>query len=368
MLFYGSTNLFGDRGVLEYVVKIIGPEMLLELISEGLLNVYFVESHGLIIPHQQSNGRVAYTPDYFKLNVEHPFYQALRTSCVESVGKEGRGRRLASKIESHLKLLRLEKGVLAGTSESILNAPYLQSAVRKVIADLLPGSRVDDIVCLPNKTSDGIEIATNLNLDVLNATYKQRVPDDKNQISVASILTNIFDAECDMYFASKLWSEIATTPVGSKLISERASHLANTINHNNEQIAQFEDFVLDETLPIREAINSGTLSFDNALKLLKGARKFRHWISGVPYDKKLVAEYIKEITKESVTDKLPSRFVRWAIFLGIGFAVDGFIGGDLGKAIGADVGAFDTFLVDRLIKSWKPSQFIDEYKGVVKRS
>ena len=194
MLFYSSTKLFGNNGVLEYVTKTISPHILLELLAEGLVEINYVESHGLIRNEPSGPNRVAYRPDYFTIGGQHPFHQQLRNACVESVGNDHKGRRLANKIETHIKYLRHEKTILDGTTQSILMPDYLKSSVKYIVSELAPTYALSGIEFHSSKSSNGIEISTNLDLDAVNAAHKLAAPHDPNLITVPGILAAVYDA------------------------------------------------------------------------------------------------------------------------------------------------------------------------------
>ena len=113
---------------------------------------------------------------------------------------------------------------------------------------------------------------------------------------------------------------------------------------------------------IGEALKSGEIKFKDFLELLQKADKFREWLSKIEQDKNIVAEYYKAVTSGTWVDKLPSKSVRFAIFTGAGLLLDAAIPTGLGTALGTALGAGDTFLLDKLIKGWKPNQFIDDLK------
>ena len=77
-------------------------------------------------------------------------------------------------------------------------------------------------------------------------------------------------------------------------------------------------------------------------------------------DQGLVKAYFREVTKGSWVDRLPAKSVRWSIFTGLGFAVDLLGAQGIGTATGVAISAADAFLLDRLLKGWKPNQFIDD--------
>lgn len=51
--------------------------------------------------------------------------------------------------------------------------------------------------------------------------------------------------------------------------------------------------------------------------------------------------------------------MRWSLFTGAGLLLDALYGGGLGTASGLALSAGDAFLLDKLVKGWKPNQFID---------
>ena len=92
------------------------------------------------------------------------------------------------------------------------------------------------------------------------------------------------------------------------------------------------------------------------------ADKFKEWLAGTNPDVGLVQSYIEEVKKKSWVEQLPGKAVRFAVASGVSAAV-GAIGG-LAYSLG--VGATNTFLLDRVLKGWRPNQFIDDgYKKFV---
>jgi hypothetical protein len=57
-------------------------------------------------------------------------------------------------------------------------------------------------------------------------------------------------------------------------------------------------------------------------------------------------------------DGLPAKSLRWLIFTGAGLLLGG-IPGAVGLVASTLSGASDTFLVDHLVRGWKPNQFVE---------
>lgn len=124
----------------------------------------------------------------------------------------------------------------------------------------------------------------------------------------------------------------------------------------------FQDYVFDDARAISESINSGEKSFRDLYQLLIEAAKFKSWLKEQEPNQELFRAYFQEITKKSWVDKLPPKSIRWAIFNLAGLGIDALGAGGVGKLMGLTVSAFDEFLLDKIIKGWKPNQFIETSK------
>ena len=58
-------------------------------------------------------------------------------------------------------------------------------------------------------------------------------------------------------------------------------------------------------------------------------------------------------------EKLPTKAYRFGFFTGAGLLADIVVPTGFGTAAGVSIGAADSLLIDKLIKGWKPNQFID---------
>jgi hypothetical protein len=81
---------------------------------------------------------------------------------------------------------------------------------------------------------------------------------------------------------------------------------------------------------------------------------FKKWLKEKDPNADLLREYCREVSRLDWADKLPTKTLRWLVFTAIGLAA-----GPLGAVVGTAIGATDTFLIDRLLKGWKPNQFVE---------
>jgi hypothetical protein len=51
--------------------------------------------------------------------------------------------------------------------------------------------------------------------------------------------------------------------------------------------------------------------------------------------------------------------MRFLIFTGLGAATDMMLPTGLGTAMGLALGAFDSLVLDNLLRGWRPNQFVD---------
>jgi hypothetical protein len=115
-------------------------------------------------------------------------------------------------------------------------------------------------------------------------------------------------------------------------------------------IALFQEIHLDDARAIREAINSGERSFSEFLPILKRAHRFKQWLADRNPDANLMKEYYEAALADSWANKLPAKGIRYVFAAAAGFA---------NPAAGLAIGAANDFLVDRIVRGWRPNQFVE---------
>jgi hypothetical protein len=215
--------------------------------------------------------------------------------------------------------------------------------------------------------AQGFFVDTNIDFDALNQIYHARVPREHSSISEAYVLALMQGAYEATYYAATLDSEVAVAPMEQVVQAKAVESVVKRHAQSESQIASFVDLTMADARAIREAINAGRVSFAQLLKLLDSADKFRHWLREQPIDAKLLQAYYQAIVSDSWADKLPAKSARWAVFTGLGLAADALGTAPWGTIGGVAISAVDSFLADKLVKGWKPHQFIErELKSVFK--
>jgi len=104
MIFYGRTTLVADREILGYVMRTFEINTFIEFLSEGLLTISYTETMNGIRTETDSGGHQLHDPIILS-SPQHSFPDELRKICIEIIGKDGKGRRLARRIEPLIKVV-----------------------------------------------------------------------------------------------------------------------------------------------------------------------------------------------------------------------------------------------------------------------
>jgi hypothetical protein len=85
------------------------------------------------------------------------------------------------------------------------------------------------------------------------------------------------------------------------------------------------------------------------LVLIDQAARFKDWLKTVNPDEGLVRTYIKDVTSEGWIQRLPAKSLRYVLTL----ALD-----STNPVAGILAGVADNFIVEKLLKGWRPNHFI----------
>jgi hypothetical protein len=74
----------------------------------------------------------------------------------------------------------------------------------------------------------------------------------------------------------------------------------------------------------------------------------------------LLKEYHDAVIRETWLERLPNKSSRFTVMTGAGAIIDYFVTGGAATVGALALGAADTFLVDRMLKGWRPNQFVEK--------
>jgi len=366
LLYYEKVNLIASTDTIPILLNNCDIGVLEELVNRGNLDLYIKENMLGLMSNTLYNGNIVNDVALIhsdNVTIEEYIYR----SIYNSSGRRGYSRRNSIKFLDIVKPIKYEDGICDLIRKDFDDENY----VKQTIVDTLKlyNSKLtisaEEIKYEKVKTENGFLFLTNLDLEQIN----NHIPNNTNGklIDTTGLILNIQETRGDMHLAASLNSEIATSPINTQLMRLKFKDIFQKSNKCADEIYQFNDFILDDGYAIREAINSGEKNLYDFLKILEKADKYKDWLSNVEDDKNLIKEYHNEVTKETWIDKLPGKGFRWSIFTGLGLLVDTVGGGGgVGTTIGLGLSAGDTFLLDKVLKGWNPSVFVNnELKGLL---
>ena len=354
MLFYSRVKLVCYPFTLPILFQKFPPLMLLRALEQGILEIYYVHEQTLIATYDAGTNREMH--QFFRANKQNSIYpDFVENLFYEAAGKSFLAKLASKKFARLLKVISYEGFNEQVIIDDVLDSKYMVNTVCKVLEDLIPSYRPPkDLVFFGEKKDDKLVIETNLDFVSLNKMYGDSATYVQTQISNAFFLTHIQGAHLDIYFAAKLTSEISTNRIHSTILSSRFQNIINAQNNSGTKINMFSEYVFYNGSAISEAINTGRCNWVEYLKLLEKGKKFKKWIDNQPIEANLLKEYMREAFANTWLDRFPIKEMRWLLFNGGAFAADKFCPGS-----GLGLSLFDSYVVDRISKGWKPHHFIE---------
>jgi hypothetical protein len=373
LFFYRNTHLLLDRSSVSALANALPQEALLELFDRDIVKLSYIQdafgaiASGIPTAHGFVAFRAAGTAEGKKIRN----HQDEITSVLErELGDSRQTKKFAQKIADRVKLHRwrgVDEGakLITGQAEGDLaDAVFLQKAAGRILGRLVDGfdpAQPFEFRALKDEGS-GFIIDTNLDYENLNAAYHKVVSPQHSSITSSFLLSHLIEARAESFFSAYYMAESVSVPIISDIIELKHFDFLRRREINTNDIKLFHEIVVPEFPNVRQVINSKQKTFSEFLKFLEEADKFKEWLAGANPDVGLVQSYIEEVKKKSWVEQLPGKAVRFAVASGVSAAV-GAIGG-LAYSLG--VGATNTFLLDRVLKGWRPNQFIDDgYKKFV---
>ncbi|AEJ00097.1 hypothetical protein Nit79A3_0190 [Nitrosomonas sp. Is79A3] len=359
LLFYERVAVIGNTGTIKDLLARIPPFIVLSLMREGRLEIHYLADQTGVSTTEMSNGRSIHSLVRFS-SPDHTIEQIGPQTFKDAAGGTTQAKLGAKQFTNLLRSLDHSKfdqaSVLQAITDNLATEASVQALVRKISPSF---NYTNKNYFRIEREEDGFYVDTNIDFTRLNALYHQTVPPQHSSLTEAYFLALIQGAYEATYFAGELNSEVAVHPMEQVVQAGAVDAVVRRHKRSESQIGNFVELTLADGRKIREAVNSGVVTFAAVVKLLKSADKFRHWLKQQPVDANLLRSYYQETIKDSWADRLPTKSVRWSIFTGLGLAADSLGAGGLGTATGVAISAVDSFLLDKLFRGWKPHQFVE---------
>ena len=360
LLFYERVAIVGNSGTIKDVLRRIPPFILLSLLRDGRLEFHYLADQIGVSTTPLSNGRSLHDLISFS-SPNHTIAKVASEFFREAAGGTTQARIGSSQFSRLLKSIDHSEFDQRSILQAISDNRATQLSVFSLVREVVPAFELTkEIYFKIERENKGFYVDTNLDFDELNKVYHRAVPPTHSSLTEAYLLALIQGAYEATYFAAKLDAEVAVHPVERVVQAKAVEAIALRHSNSQAQINSFTELTLSGSHAIREAINSGAVPFSSVVKLLDSADKFRHWLHQQPPDANLLRAYYQETVKESWVEKLPAKSTRWSVFTGVGLGLDALGAGGLGTAAGVALSAVDSFVLDKLIKGWRPHQFVEK--------
>ncbi|WP_183026422.1 hypothetical protein [Variovorax sp. UMC13] len=362
LLFYQNSRVIFNHGTLVTLAKTGDLGHIVALVKEGRLQAVHCEetlgtitnSHGISQAHDfGAFTLVGHEADKGKNRAER-IEIGLRTSGGLDRAK---AKALAKSFADAVPLKSLTKddyvkgGILNAARIDAKDHATLKGLLRAGLAAVPGGYDAGDSLEADYVQSDlGYFLFTNIDFAAVNERRASMNP-TLEPLTPASLFNLILESRADMHLAAFYGGDFVTTSANSALVRWRQAYLFERADRNSEAHEQFSELVLADYPSIRDVIDSGEQSFFEFLKLLEKAEKFKTWLAKATPDQKLVSQYIEALKADTWADKAPAKLLRYLVSLGAGL---------FDPTSGVVSGAADAFLVDRILKGWRPNHFVDD--------
>jgi hypothetical protein len=362
MLFYDKVTLFFiDEVPLRNLFQQVHPKKLIPFLDEHKDRIrlrYFSKQL-----YQEGFGG---GPNYFTLFIsnekyggreEEPYLDYLsRTLALDTPDGSTINKRLVNRLLNLIEPAGAdEQGFINIIHEPEIAREELNEFVKEYVNIFHPESVIPpNAFCISSVTSHiyaGVKVGFN---------FGGWVPDRVSESHLREAVFYYFRVMSEIRLWSSLSAEFLTTENETFAIRQKVNKLMSRRSKSQHVIDQFQDIFIPDARSIKEVINNGTKTFNEFLGVYEKGAKFREWVKNLPPNADLLKEYYRSVISNDWIDKLPTKSIRWIIFTGIGLGLDALGAGGLGSLSGVGLGAFDTFLFDKILKGWKPNQFINE--------
>ncbi len=360
LLFYQSVTLIADKTILQQLFRQLGHEFLTRLVEEKFLKIVYLNGGPAI--HTTGSGSLneLHSPILYNLPA-FDFDRVVRDLFIETVGKQGRGRRLATRFENKVEVVSLEKDLINQISNDFSDSKYVENSVKKILRYYTPEfENIDSLVFGIQKNGDSLLIDTNIDFNNLNRIYNSRISKSHSSMSAAYLLSHLFTVRSDIHFSSTYKTEIATDDLNSELMSLKYIDVIERRNFNSDTIRSFEEFTLQKIPDFATLILSGAKTANDFLILIEDSQKFRNWLKDKDIKSELIQEYYQSVVSQDWIDRTPVKTMKWLTFTGLGLGTELLTPTGLGAAVGLGLSLADTFLLDNLLRGWKPQHFVSK--------
>jgi hypothetical protein len=360
LLFYKKVRVVAGAGSFPYLVRCCGPDELLELLQMGVLEIEFFDNMTGVATGGSNIGPLHELKAFHTGSMRYP--QVSRRLFDELAGPSGkRANKMFRLFERYVERSEYTIDMLQEAQADILDPAYVPAAVGSLLPLLAPKYSVPKpLVFQVKPVLKGGTYKVTTNIDFVEANRSLGLPPQgPPSLSEASLLGHVADTRRDLIVGSRLQSEFAVAPERVLVASHKLAEVLAAAGTGTKIAEMFQETVVDEVPSIRDVVNSGKRNFRDVIRLVQQADKFKEWLRKQGGTEDLRDAYCKEVSHLDWADKLPPKSLRFLMMTAAGLVVGAVASPVVGAAVTTALSASDTFLLDKLLKGWKPNQFIE---------
>ncbi len=363
LLFYNNTNLLIDKDSLTKLFRLCGVDEIKYLIEKNNLSIHTKEN----IFGAGTKNNLFFIDLMTVQNVDKHF-EIIYEAFYNLYEKQGKARRNALGFASITHSYRYNPDILIDIRDSIRETEFIRQIINSFLKEInYEKEFLGKEWFYDFKDVDGytFEHITNLNLEKLKEIAT--INNVHFDFSPTSLMLDLAESYGDIQVALNNNSEIFTTSHNSKIINLKFENIFEKAQLNRDVINKFQKIALPNYKNLALIINEGNKSYKDLIKLLEKAEKFKEWKNDLSNESDFIEEYSKALEKETWLDRVPTKIGRFTIFEGVGILTDFLGAGGIGTLAATSLSVADTFFLDKLLRKWKPNQFIKEdFKKFVK--
>jgi hypothetical protein len=361
LVFYQRVHFLADGETFKSLVRTCGSDVVLELSRMGSLTIHFAENtpaaatldidtpmerHGLITVKGQNQNFLTQATKFFE----------------EYCGPSGKGfNKILKQFSRSVQTFEHPKSVLEYVQSDLADRGYVRASVQGLLSALAPEyQQPNPLVFDVNLGSDGhLRVNTNVEFHAVNESYHRRVSPEHSSLSRSAILAHLLTTRSNLEVASDISADLALGPVSSIIGANKIAKVVEAHEKNRDALDRFVDFAVDDSRAIGQAISNRERNFSDVLRLVQEAQKFKDWLRKQDESVDLCKEYCREVSRVDWADKLPPKTFRMLLFNAAGLAISASISPMAGIAAGLGLSVADYFLLDKLLRGWRPNQFVN---------
>lgn len=369
LLFYKDVLLLLDRGSLQVLLDVLDKDTIIRLHDEfGLKLSYHRDAFGTLTNtknglsvHNFSDFRIGGTNDKKIHSVKEEIEDVILRKCGQDRANRQFAKNLIDRTSSHILKREDAAALIAGARADIADQAYARDAAIATISLLAPSASIDQgwrfrAIDLGN---DGFVIDSNIDFSAVNSEYRKVQGQEDGTLNKDLVASYMFSTRADAYFASMYMSGYVCDSISSMLMKRKFLELIRRRERDVQEIDLFQEHLFKDGKNIRLAVNNGNVQFSDLLDTVSKGRKFKAWLANGNPDESLLGEYVSAITQAIWIESLPGKTLRWVTTGGLGIAAGLAFSPFEGALASLGIGAVDTYLVERLLKGWRPDQFVE---------